>query len=107
MSVPDVVAVLGEVIRQQYIVLQYRINESTSSISLDCSEIHEMFVRIGGSSSTETFSSVLLLLPGKLSKHQLNIVKYPYTLPSAFLPGRQILQLHHLIDKLYHHVATI
>ena len=29
------------------------------------------------------------------------------TFPWTFLPGRQILQLHHLLDELYHHVATI
>ena len=43
MRVPDVVDVLGEVMRQQYIVLQCGINESTSRMSLDCSEIPEMF----------------------------------------------------------------
>ena len=38
--------VLGDVIRQQYIVLQCKINESTSWMSLDCSEIQEKFGRI-------------------------------------------------------------
>ena len=46
-SVPDVVDVLGEVIRQQYIVLHCRINESTSLMSLDCSEVQDMCGRIG------------------------------------------------------------
>ena len=44
-SVPDVVDVLGDVIQQQKIVLQCRINESTSRMSVDCSEIQEMFGR--------------------------------------------------------------
>ena len=35
-SVPDVVHVLGEVIRQQCILLQHMIHESTSRVSLDC-----------------------------------------------------------------------
>ena len=46
-SVPDVVNVLGEVIRQQYIVLQCGINEITSGMSLNCSEIQEISVRVG------------------------------------------------------------
>ena len=45
--------------------------------------------------------------PRKLSKHQLAIAKYHQTLPWTFLPSRQILQLHHLLDELYHHVVTI
>ena len=45
-SVPDVADVLGEVIRQQYIVLQCRINESTSWMSLNCSQMQEMFGRV-------------------------------------------------------------
>ena len=35
-----------------------------------------------GSSSTETFSSVLLLLPRKLNKLQLAIAKYPVNFDS-------------------------
>ena len=59
-SVSDVVDAVGEVVREQYIVLQCRINESTS-MSLVCSEIQEMFGIIRVQSSIETFSPVLLL----------------------------------------------
>ena len=45
-SVLDMVDVLSEVTRKQYSVLQCRINEITSWMSLDCSEIQEMFGRI-------------------------------------------------------------
>ena len=45
-SVPDVVDVLGEVIGQQYIVLQFRINENTSWMSMNFSEIQEVFGRV-------------------------------------------------------------
>ena len=69
-------------------------------------EIQEVFGRNRVQSSTETFSSVLLLLPGKLSKLHLTMAKYHQTLPETFLPGRQILQAHHFLDELYHSVVT-
>ena len=66
-SVPDVVDVLGEVVRQQYGVLQCRMNESASWLSLNCYEIQRNVRKNWVSNSTETFYSVLLLLPWKLS----------------------------------------
>ena len=42
-SIPNVVDVLSEVVRLQYVVLQCRISESVSCMSLDCSETEAMF----------------------------------------------------------------
>ena len=45
-------------------------------------------------------------LPRKLSKLQLITAKFTQTLPWTFLPSRQILQPHHRLDELYHHVVN-
>ena len=106
-SVPDVVDVLGKLLRYQYIVSQSRIHDSNSWVSLDCYNFQEMFGRIRVQSSTETFSSTLLPLPGSWSKLELTRTKYTQTITETILPGRQILLLHHLIEELlYHHVAA-
>ena len=63
----DVVDVLGRVLRQQYIVLQCRINEITSWKSLNCSEIQEVFRRVRVQNQIETFSLILLTLHEKIS----------------------------------------
>ena len=56
-------------------------------MSLDCSEIQEMFGRIRVQAALKPFfSSVLLLLPGKLTKLQVTIAKYHQTLPGTFVP---------------------
>ena len=86
-SVPDVVDVLGEVIRQQHIVLQCRIYESTSWMSLDCSEIHEMF---------------------RIMRVQAILKLFFCPPPSAKkLIQAWILLLHLLHDELTRHVAVI
>ena len=76
-------------------------------MSLNCSEVQEFIGRKKDSSNIETFSSLLLLLPGNLPKHQLSIAKCQRTLPWILQQSRQIVLLHRLLEEFSYHVAVL
>ena len=106
-SVPDAVDVLGEVKREQDIVLQQRINENFSWMSLNCSEVQDFIGWIRIQAILKTFSSfLLLLLPSNFPNRQLSIAKCQRTFPWTSQSGRQILLLHQFLEELTLHVAV-
>ena len=78
-NIPDVVDVLGELIRQQYIVMQDQRNYLLNVPDL-LSNTGSVW-KSQGSSKNGTFFLVLLPLSEKLSTYQLTIAKYQRTLP--------------------------
>ena len=106
-SVPDVVDVLGKVIRQQYIVLQCRINDTTSWTSLKSLGSTRICRTNKDSSIIEICSSLLSLLPGKFPNHQLSIAKCQQTLPWILQSVRQVVLLHRLFEECSYHVAVL
>ena len=70
--ISDVTDVLGEVLMQQYIVLQCRINEVTSWMSLNCSEMQEVLGRVRVQVTLKPF-----LRSSSLCQTSYPIVKWP------------------------------